>query len=234
MDEHLLKLFQYQVRSQCEFAILALNDLDEAVADLNRASEQLFETGLSRDARAQARGAVALTGARIWFSLNAILTATANVSKLLWPVGHRKTASDFPDRGEKLRASLGVTDDSPLQHRTVRNHFEHIDERYEEWWLKSERHNIAIRNIGPLGRTVTGLEEAETFEHFDPSAGLVTFQGDVFELRPIADGLTTLHEAARAATADLFPDWAETGRNPATSEASPPPPDTPGNEETPQ
>jgi hypothetical protein len=166
-----------QLTGQCEFALMAAEDINAALKNVEAKND------------------------RLWFSLNAFLTAVANVSKMLWPNPNRKTAKQFPDRGTDLRKSLGVSDDSPLQHRRVRNHFEHIDERVEEWWLESERHNIALRIIGPLGGVIEGLDEKEFFEQFDPGQPAVAFQGDIFELQPIAtevaDLLGRLREAER-------------------------------------
>jgi hypothetical protein len=38
-------------------------------------------------------------------------------------------------RGERLRQDLGVGIKSPVLNRAVRNHFEHLDERIDEWLL---------------------------------------------------------------------------------------------------
>ncbi len=144
--------------------------------------------------------------ARLWFSLNALLNIVANVSKMLWPAKGRKLAKEFPDRGEALREGFGVKDGSPLRYRTVRDHFEHVDERLESWWLESERHNIATRTLGPLGGAAFGgaLEEKEIFEQFDPASLTVAFQGDLFELQPIADEISGLLDAVNTAEQARF------------------------------
>ncbi len=193
MDEMLLKIYQSQVKSQCEFALMAAHDLNAALAAQQAAFNSLATSEAGNAQQDAMQQANALSN-RIWFSLNAFLNAVANVSKLLWPNPNRKTARDFPNRGRELRESLGVAEDSPLQHRTVRNHFEHVDERYEKWWLESERHNIAIRTIGPLEESIAGLEQKELFEQFDPDRLVAAFQGDLFELQPIADEILSLYE----------------------------------------
>jgi hypothetical protein len=65
---------------------------------------------------------------RFWLNAQALLTAAGILSKILWP----------PDlechwRGDELRERLGVPDDSPLRHRTMRNHFDHFDHRVDAW-----------------------------------------------------------------------------------------------------
>jgi hypothetical protein len=64
-----------------------------------------------------------------WCSIQSILVASGNVSKILWP------AKKYKLRGDRLRRILNVEEDSPLSSRKFRNHFEHYDERVEEWFL---------------------------------------------------------------------------------------------------
>lgn len=137
---------------------------------------------------------------RLWFGIRAFLTAAANISKALWPNPGRKTANEFPDRGRILRDRLGVADDSPLANRDLRNHFEHLDERLEEWWLQDATHNIVRRVVGPPN-AVEGLDEGSKFEHFDPSTGRVTFRGDVYELQPLLASIEDIKGRADVITA---------------------------------
>jgi hypothetical protein len=82
----------------------------------------------------------------IWYSIQSFLVAVGNVSKLLWPPNSR-----FSGRGIDLRKSLSVDDDSPLAPRTFRNHFEHFDERLEDWATSLGSHNFIDGNVGPPG-----------------------------------------------------------------------------------
>ena len=63
-----------------------------------------------------------------WCSLQSILVAAGNVSKILWPNEKYKL------RGAHLRKQLHVEKDNPLSSRKFRNHFEHYDERIEEYF----------------------------------------------------------------------------------------------------
>lgn len=65
----------------------------------------------------------------VWSSIQSFLVATGNVSKILWP-GLKYTL-----RGKKLRHVLGVENGNLLCDRKFRNHFEHYDERIEEWFI---------------------------------------------------------------------------------------------------
>lgn len=63
-----------------------------------------------------------------WCSIQSILVAAGNVSKILWP------NEKYKIRGERLRQLLKVEKDNPLSNRRFRNHFEHYDERIEEYF----------------------------------------------------------------------------------------------------
>jgi hypothetical protein len=126
---------------------------------------------------------------RLWYSVQSLLIAAGNISKLLWP-------SQFAaQRGEELRTSLGVHDSSPLRPRVFRNHFEHFDERLEQWATSSDRRNFADSNVGPTGM-ISGLDPADYLRNFDTSKHAVTFRGDSYLLKPVVDALRELHERA--------------------------------------
>lgn len=64
----------------------------------------------------------------LWASIQSILIATANISRILWP------NEKYIDRGVRLRKMLNISDDNILRDRTFRNHFEHYDERIAKWF----------------------------------------------------------------------------------------------------
>ncbi|MDD7887996.1 hypothetical protein [Flavivirga sp. 57AJ16] len=62
----------------------------------------------------------------VWCSIQSILVATGNVSKILWPISKKSK-----ERGEKLREMLCIDENNIIADRNLRNHFEHYDERIE-------------------------------------------------------------------------------------------------------
>jgi len=62
MEKIVLRIFQKEVKRQCRFALIAIQDLEQAlqVGDLDR----------------------------LWYSVQAFLIAVANISKLLWGLIH--------------------------------------------------------------------------------------------------------------------------------------------------
>lgn len=164
MDPMILRIFQREVERQCKFALIAAQDLEQAL--------------------------VASDTDRIWYHVQAFLVAAGNISKLLWPPKPR-----LLNRGAELRSNLSVGDDSPLQPRTFRNHFEHFDERIEQWATSSQRHNFADSNVGPQGMIV-GLDPRDYLRNFDTTNFAVTYRGDVYPLEPIVEAVQSLWQKA--------------------------------------
>ena len=116
---------------------------------------------------------------RAWIAIQSLLTAAANISKALWGQGEK-----FAAQREDLRTSLQIDDTSPLKPVVMRNHFEHFDEKLDDWWRDSERHNYVDMNIGPEGQ-VEGADEIDVFRQFDPASGEVMFWSKRFNLREV-------------------------------------------------
>jgi hypothetical protein len=153
MDTYQMRVFQRHLRDQCLFLLAAADDID---------------TGLN-----------AQNNIEVFFGIQNLLNAGANISKLLWGQKGR-----FAESRKQLRDSIGISDDSPLREVSMRNHFEHMDERIDRWWAESSRHNTADLIIGP--RTViSGLEPIETFRWFDPVSKEVIFWGEGFNIRSL-------------------------------------------------
>jgi hypothetical protein len=172
LDPMLLRIFHGEVERQCRFGLTAADDLQAALqaGDMDR----------------------------LWYSVQALLVAAGNVSKLLWP------EQKYSQRGDELRASLGVPEDSPLAPRTFRNHFEHFDARLHDWAASSQRRNFADSNVGPPGMIV-GLDPGDYLRNFDTTNAAVTFRGDSYELQPIVKAIGELWQ--RASVEAAKPHW---------------------------
>lgn len=127
---------------------------------------------------------------RVWFSTQVLLVAAGNVSKLLWPSDSR-----YSNRGTDLRASLGVRNDSVLAPRRFRNHFEHFDERLEEWARSSNTHTFVDSNIMSPG-AIVGPPQRDFLRNFDPTTWTLTFRGDTYELMPVIRAMQELWQTA--------------------------------------
>ena len=138
-------------------------------------------------------GAISARNAtRIWFSVQSLLVAAGNVSKLLWPP--RKQSAG---RGKQLRDSIGVTETSSLKARTFRNVFEHYDEKLEDWMTSSKRHNIVDSNvIGP--GAIQGVDPGDFLRNIDPTSWTLTFRGSRLQILPLIEALREVRDKANA------------------------------------
>lgn len=114
-----------------------------------------------------------------FYAIQNLLSAGANISKTLWGTRGAKSAERAP-----LRDSIGIMDDSPLRAVTMRNNFEHMDERIERWWGDSKHHNHSDLNISSRSG-IAGIEKIDWFRHFDPQTTDLTFWGEDFNLQAL-------------------------------------------------
>jgi hypothetical protein len=130
------------------------------------------------------------------------LNAGANISKLLW--GQK---GKHAHARKRLRESIGISEDSPLREVSMRNHFEHIDERIDRWWSESVHRNHADGIIGPRA-CIAGLEPIDTFRWIDPTTKEVMFWGEAFNLQELASEANKILPKLR--TEANKPHWGET------------------------
>jgi hypothetical protein len=162
MDRRLLRAFQFQIADQCRFGLIAAEDAKSMPP-----------------------------GTQLWYGMQNLLVAAANISKALWGTGGMLTKEREP-----LRISLQVQDSSPLKATTMRNHWEHFDERLDIWEAKSTEHNFLDQNVGPLEEYAAQLggipAEIDVFRHFDDTTGILYFWGDQFPLIPILEEMSRI------------------------------------------
>jgi hypothetical protein len=116
-----------------------------------------------------------------FYALQNFLNAGANVSKALWGQGGK-----FEKKRRALRDSIGVDNNSPLKQVTMRNNFEHFDERLDQWWKQSKRHNYIDLNL--MSRPgIIGANKIDCFRTFDPSSSTLTFWSQDFNLKELMD-----------------------------------------------
>lgn len=186
MDEHLARIFHMQIWLQCKFAQRAYGELEQALTDLSASREgQQSEYGALADlphdkmhARAVELGLAPSLPA--WCAIQALLTATANISKALWGQSGR-----YSTERQLLRDALSVSDDSVLAQTSMRNNFDHFDERLADWWATSQSHNYADLNFGNMATAIDGIPVGDIFRSYDVSNGDLVFWGNVYNLRTI-------------------------------------------------
>ena len=127
----------------------------------------------------------------VWGSIQSILVAAANVSKILWPARKRYMA-----RGKQLRELLGVDDDNLLSDRTFRDHFEHYDERIEDWFDNNNSAVYMDSRIDPFEPTPWSLPQ---FFHrsYNPISQTLSFRNESIDLAAVLAALAEIREKCR-------------------------------------
>ena len=115
----------------------------------------------------------------LFYAIQNLLSAAANISKALWGQGGK-----FSQKRKTLRDSIGVDDNSPLKNVTMRNNFEHLDERLEKWWKESPRHNHFDLSIMPKS-AVQGIDSIDWFRVFDPITADLYFWSQEFNIKDL-------------------------------------------------
>lgn len=132
----------------------------------------------------------ASTSVEYWSAIQSILSASANVSKILWPGKNRKA------RGEYLRKLLSVDEEHLLSDRSIRNSFEHYDERIEDWF--EEHETVAYCDLA-LEARVPGLMMPPRFSHrsYDQYTHELKFRNEKINLQDLLLELAKLRENCR-------------------------------------
>lgn len=120
----------------------------------------------------------------IWCSIQSILVASGNVSKVLWPQNKK-----YSTRGEKLRQMLHVEADNILSSRKFRNHFEHYDERIEEWFKESRSAVYTDLSMKPSLRTSLPSNDHRGYNAYNNT---LVFRSEMLDLNEVLSALEAI------------------------------------------
>ncbi len=126
----------------------------------------------------------------VWSSIQSILVAAGNVSKILWP------SKGYEERGEKLRELLKISERNILSDRKFRNHFEHYDERIEDWFKKQSSAVYSDLAVDPF-KSIFGNVPTNHHRAYDPLAQALTFRGESFDLAAVLKELKEIRIKCR-------------------------------------
>jgi hypothetical protein len=170
----MLRLFQRQVLFQCRVILMATGDLNEGLTQRDHTV--------------------------VFYALQNILNAAANISKACWGQKGKYAAEREP-----LRSSLGITDASPFKDVDMRNNFEHFDERLDRWSRESRSHVHVDFNLGSSRGRISGIDESiDVFREYDPVTHDLIFWGQSFNIQALVDEVSRILPTAEV-EADRFP-----------------------------
>lgn len=108
------------------------------------------------------------------------------LSRYFWPIDKNHSW-----RGVHLRARFGLTEESPLHSRTLRNALEHLDEKLDDYlegnitgYIFPEYFDLAPDESGP---------PAHLFRAYFINTGQFHLLGNSYEIQPLADEIVRLH-----------------------------------------
>ena len=127
----------------------------------------------------------------VWSSIQSILVAAANVSKILWP-----TRKPYNQRGKQLRDLIGVDDHNLLSDRSFRNHFEHYDERIEDWFDGNDSAVYMDSKIEPFEPSPWSLPRL-FHRSYNPLSQILSFRDESIDLAAVLAALAEIREKCR-------------------------------------
>jgi hypothetical protein len=180
MDDFLQSIYLKQAKQECEACFVAIASFNKALAEPQ--------------------------GNDPFVHAKALVHHAAAVSRIFWPPGSRdKHARQRAHRrGEALRRLLAIPSNHTIQARTLRDHFEHFDERLDEWAERSKNRDIVRRLLGP--RSAIGgdaIQDEDIIDHYDPATKVYAFRGEKFDIQLIAAGLDDLYAKIGAHLSEL-------------------------------
>lgn len=180
MDEFIESVYLRELNQQCQYAIGAVGRMNECLSNRNP-GEFFREAG-------------------------DFLQHSSAVSRVLWPPGstNRAKKKRAKQRGAHLRAKLAVPENNALQARSLRDHFEHFDERLDEWAETSPNKNIVDNMIGP--RNAIGgsaIRDEDILRMFDPASNEIVFRGEKFNIQTLVSGVQDIQARATARLGEI-------------------------------
>lgn len=191
-QEEMIRTYLIEMMRQRDFALHSANGY---IAARKKFKQQKFTYGNSVEMYAAAQ---------------ALLTAAAQISKLLWVVMPKENppGSGFSDqeyaakrtfslaRAKAVRKALNVTDDSILKNRQVRNAVEHFDERMDTH-IFTGAGPLVDSNISSIN-DVDGLLQDSLLRHIDPYTNQISVLDKAIRLKDLWDAVDAIGTTAAA------------------------------------
>lgn len=177
MDDFLKRIYLQQVKQECDFCLVAVTRMNEILKLEDKSQGDFFREALD------------------------LVHHAAAVSRIFWPPGCRdkKKKARSQRRGQMLRDHLGLQSNHPIQNRTLRDHFEHFDERLDDWAENSRNKNIVTSLFGSRNAIGgDGIDDSDIIHHYDPATKIYSFRGEPFDIQELVNGINDIHQKSCA------------------------------------
>ncbi len=169
MESFVETIYLEELQTQCDWALAATNGLNQCLSASGPDSTAHF------------------------FRFAAAMLQHAGLaSKLLWPPGSRLGYKNkrAKVRAQYLRQVLNIDDTHELKNRSLRDHFEHYDERLDDWLANSPNRIFVNNVIGP--RSIIGgnaIQDHEIIKLFNPETKELVFRGSPYNVQQIVNAV---------------------------------------------
>ena len=177
MDDFLKRIYLQQVKQECEFCLAAVTKMNEILELQDQSKNDFFREALD------------------------LVHHAAAVSRIFWPPGCRdkKKKVRAQRRGQVLRDQLDIQSNHSIQKRKLRDHFEHFDERLDDWAENSRNKNIVGSLFGPRSAIGgDGIDDSDIIHHYDPATKIYSFRGEPFDIQELVTGINDIHQKSCA------------------------------------
>ncbi|MBV7267738.1 hypothetical protein [Winogradskyella luteola] len=120
----------------------------------------------------------------VWCSIQSILVAAGNISKILWSHSNDKSIA----RSKRLRKMLNIDDNNILSNRKFRNHFEHYDERIQIWFENKSSSIYIDLSFNPFKPTKWSLPK-NSHREYNQVNRILTFRGETLDLKEVLNAI---------------------------------------------
>ena len=125
----------------------------------------------------------------LFYQIHQFLIHCADLHKVLFPNINKKDLNSIKqikkDREDSLKKVFNNYPEMDFSYfREARNHFEHFDERIDNWILKSNRHNFVDMNISnkDIKKDIKETDRKDYFRNIDIRNDFFSFAGKKYQL----------------------------------------------------
>ena len=126
----------------------------------------------------------------LFYQIHQFLIHCADLHKILFPTINKRDSDSIrqikKDRKNSLERIFNNYLGIDFSHfREARNHFEHFDERIDDWILKSDRHNFVDISTGntDIEKSIGGIDnKIDYFRNINIKNDVLSFAGNKYNL----------------------------------------------------
>jgi len=168
LDRMLVDVLMTEIKSQCEMVKIAVEGINE------------FHNVEGVPIR------------KLWFNVQGLLVATANISKILWNYEREE-----PEEVTYLKELLKIEDSSKIKSRFFRNLFEHYDRHLIDWSKSRTSNSFATSNVMQKSMPL-GMPVENTFKTYYSDVNSIMFQRKEYELQPVIKEIARIYEKIKS------------------------------------